>query len=386
MRHGKSMNERGSALLVTLALLAMVFLLGTIAIQNSVNETDLSFNQLHDDQSYYVAQAGARRAFCELCNDPTWTTGFNEISFEDGHYTVVVLDSTADTTLFDTVILRSTGESDGAHSTIEFWVTPGTYHPFEYAMFGESLVDVRNSFVTDSYNSDSGTYAATSDTQEGDIGSNGTVTVANGAFIGGDVSSSTLGGTSVNLGATVTGTISDTAPEQEVPDVPQDQFDWAEVNSDALTGISGSYTYDPVTKSLLSGGNVELSDGVYYFSSITLKNTASLTIAPGASVTVYVTGDIELKNSSEVNASGDPSNLVIYSQGDFVLKNSGDISAVFYSPDGIADLRNSGEFYGSVVADTIICHNSANFHYDRNLGNIELEDVGDMTVVAYREI
>jgi hypothetical protein len=386
MGYGKLSGESGSALLVTLAILGMVFLLGAMAVRNSVSESDLSFNQIHSDQSYYIAQAGARRAFSELRTDPTWTAGFSEVNFENGQYSVEVVDSSTEAALFDTLVLRATGEQDGARSTIEFWVTPGTYHPFEYAMFGKSLVDIRNSFATDSYNSDSGTYAATNLTDEGDVGSNGNIIIANGALVGGDVSSATLGGTDVHWGATVTGTVSDTAPEQDVPGVPQDQFDWAEANSAALTGISGSYTYDPVTKSIVSTGSVELSDGVYYFSDITLKNSASLTITPGASVTVYVTGDIELKNSSEMNSGGDPASLVIYSQGDFILKNSGDVAAVFYSPDGTADLRNSGEFYGSVVADDIICHNSARFHYDRTLGSIELDDVGDLAVIAYREL
>ncbi|MCD6249435.1 MAG: pilus assembly PilX N-terminal domain-containing protein [candidate division Zixibacteria bacterium] len=386
MARSKLRNEKGSAILITLVIIGLVSLLGVMAINTSVSETELSFNQIHSDKAFYVAQSGARRAFAELCEDTSWTTGYSDVSYSNGLYSVQVIDSTTDSSLIDTVILRSTGEYNGAHSTVELWVVPGVFHPFEHAMFGKSLVDIRNSFVTDSYNSDSGTYAATSLVEAGDVGSNGNIIVKNGAFIGGDVVSSLLGGTSVNPGATVTGTISDTAPEQDIPDVPQSEFDWAETVNDASTGLSGSYSYNPASGTLLSTGTVTLTSGVYYFSDITLKNSASLELAPGADVTIYITGDIELKNSSEMNTTGDSGDLIIYSQGDFILKNSGDVAAVFYSSNGTADLRNSGEFYGSIVADEIICHNSANFHYDRNLGNIERDGNGDLEMVAFREI
>jgi len=386
MRFSVIKNERGSALLIALTLLGLVFMLGAMAIENSQTECTLSFNKIHADNAFYVAQAGGRHAFTELLADSSWTAGFRAQGFGEGEYSVVIVDSTSDSALIDTIIIRSTGVCDGARSTIEMWVVPSVVNPFEHAMFGKSLVDIRNSFVTDSYNSDSGTYADTRLVEGGDVGSNGDVIVANGAFIGGDVASSLLGGTDVNAGATVTGTVTDTAPEQEIPDIPQSEFDWAATVNDAGTGITPASDYDPVSGVLLSSGTVTLTSGVYYFSDITLKNSASLQLAPGAEVTIYVTGDIELKNSSEMNATGDASDLIIYSQGDFILKNSGDIAAVFYSTTGTADLRNSGEFSGAIVADVIIAHNSANFHYDRTLGDIERDGEETVEMVAVREI
>ena len=103
-------------------------------------------------------------------------------------------------------------------------------------------------------------------------------------------------------------------------------------------------------------------------------------------MTIYVTGDIELKNSSEVNDGGVPGDLQFYSQGDIVLKNSGDIYATFYSPDGFGDLRNSGDFYGSIVAQDILVHNSAGFHYDRQLQDIIRTGDGTLVVVAWRKL
>lgn len=103
-------NERGSALLVALTLLGLVFMLGVMAIENSQTESELSFNKVHSDEAFYVAQAGARRAYTELAADYTWRTGFTDEILGDGAYSVTVIDSVADSTLSDTVILRCSGD------------------------------------------------------------------------------------------------------------------------------------------------------------------------------------------------------------------------------------------------------------------------------------
>ena len=115
-------------------------------------------------------------------------------------------------------------------------------------------------------------------------------------------------------------------------------------------------------------------------------NSASMTLAPGAKVTIYITGDVEIKNSGGVNVGGIPGDLLFYSQGDIILKNSGDLYGVFYAPDGSADLRNSADFYGAIVANDMIGHNSSKFHYDRNLGKRYKRRTGDVEVIAWREL
>ncbi len=379
-------NERGSALLMTLGLMGMLCLIGILAVDNSTNDVEMSFNQLNAEKATYIAEAGAMRAFAEIQADDTWAAGFSGIAFNDGIYSVVVIDSSADSTLADTILVQSTSLTDGASATIELSLAPDVYHPFRHAMFADDAVDIRNSMTVDSYNSDSGSYAATRTTTDGDVGSNGTIDISNGGFVGGNVTTSLAGGNSIHSGATVTGSISDSAPESTLPEIPASEYTWAESVSQAPTGFTGSYSYNSSTKALLSTGNLELADGVYFFSSIILKNSASLTVAPGANVTIYITGDIEMKNSSEMNPTGNPSDLMILSQGDFVLKNSGDIHATFYSPNGDADLRNSGEFYGSIASETIVAHNSATFHYDRNLGDITFPGTGNVQIVAYRDL
>ena len=382
----KKRNSKGSALLIALALMLLVAAVAMVGVEEASTDIELSYNQIHENQAFYVAESGAIKAFALLNADSVWRAGFSDEPFSEGVFTVTVRDSTDDAGLDDTVIIWSRATVEGCRSTVEFTLVPDLVNLFEYAMFADNFIDIKNSFTTDSYNSDSGKYASTWLDEGGDVGSNGGISVDLGAHIGGDVSSALADGTDVHEGATVTGTISDNAPEMELPSIPDEEFAWAESVSSAKTGLSGACTYKSATGELQATGPFKLTSGVYYFSSMDLRNSASLQIAPGAKVTIYVTGDINLNNSAEMNVGGDCGNLMIYSKGSLYLKNSGNIRAVFYNPYGTADLRNTGEFYGSVVAEDIIAHNSANFHYDRSLAEIQRKGKDNFDMVAWCEL
>ncbi len=379
-------NDKGTALLIALALMALLTIAAITALDRSTTDVDMSYNQLHGDQAFYIAEAGAKRACAMLASDADWRDTFTNVSFSSGIYTVTLEDSTTDSDLFDTVVVTSLAELDRAASGIEVYLVQSQVRPFLYALFGDSSVDMRNSALTDSYNSDSGGYAVTSVFDGGDIGSNGTIDIYTSSDLGGDVSTSTEGGLNIKVGSNIAGDTTSTAPSQEILPVPDELFADAEAVNDNATGISGDYSYNPVTHAFSTDGTVTLASGTYYFSSITLANSASVVVASGAEVIIYVTGDIELKQSAEINIGGDPADLQLYTQGDITLKNSGDIYATFYSPEGSADLRNSGEFYGSIIAQDILVHNDAMFHFDRRLNDLVGPMVGDFAVVAWREI
>ncbi|MDH4156492.1 MAG: hypothetical protein OEW00_04360 [candidate division Zixibacteria bacterium] len=383
----KLKDNSGAALLIALSVLAMLTLVAIMSVDRAATDIDLSYNQLHEEQAFYMAEAGANRAVAELNSDLTWTAGFAGEGLGNGTYSVLVTDSFTVPTLVDTIILTATGTALEARAQVEYTVVPEVVYPFSHALFARDAVDIRNSMITDSYNSDSGSYAATHDTTGGSIGSNGIITVYNGAYIGGDVATSLDTGLFIDPGATVTGTISNDAPETELDLIPDSEYDSARINNTAPAGLSGSYTYNSTTGDLtVSSGNLELADGIYYFSSFILKNSASMTLAPGAKVTIYVTGNVEIKNSGGVNVGGVPSDLMFYSQGDIVLKNSGDCYGVFYTPNGSADLRNTADFFGAIVAADMIGHNSSKFHYDRNLADRYERRTGKVELVAWREL
>ncbi len=383
-------QERGSTILIVMALLAMLTAVGIMSVDRSTLDITLSFNQLSEEQAFYVAEAGLQHGFAELNRDFTWRAGIVTLPVGDGFYVVTIIDSTTDTLLADTVILRSRAVVNEAFAAVEGHIVKSPPIPiFKYALFaGDSLRMDQNS-CTDSYSADSGTYAATVDTLGGDIGSNGFLDLQGGAVVGGDASTDgetiTYGG-----GATVLGTASSSADEFPMDLIPQSEYDWAEANSDAPSGFIGSgYTYNSLTDDLTLGAGDELtlSSGVYFFNNITLDQGSDLKIDSGAQVTIYMTGDFNAGQFTTVNANGNPSDLLIYSTGDYLtLDQSVEFRAGFYGPNTTFTISQNTNLYGSIVAGSVNLKQGSCIHYDRDLVEIIRDQPNKVAMVAWRQI
>ena len=383
-------NNRGSALLISLAVMAMLALVALMAVDRSQTDFELSYNQLHEEQAFYVAEAGMQEALVAINVDNDWRAGFARVGFGGGIYSVALIDSSTDSTLFDTVIIRSTGIVDGGTARVELETAPEYRHPFKFGLFGEAGINLDKNTCTDSYNSDSGSYAETVLDSMGDIGSNGTITSSQDVTFGGDISVATEGGISLGSNNTVNGDTTSTADSVDLDIIPDSEYDWARDNSDALTGISGSgYNYNHGTKDLTSGSsaNIVLASGVYYFDDISLGQASTLSLAPGADVTLYVNGDITLSQASTVNDEGSPADLVIFSRGSSLQFDQDNVFfGVFYGPDAHIQYDQTTEAYGSLVGSTLQLDQGACFHYDRTLASITKGTTGEMLTISWGEI
>ncbi|MCH7689677.1 MAG: hypothetical protein IIA17_01355 [candidate division Zixibacteria bacterium] len=383
-------NQKGSALLITLFIMSMLTIVASMSVDRSISNIEVSFNQLHEEQSFYVAEAGLTKAFFKLNEDSDWRTGYAGEVFGEGTYSVVLRDSSTNPGLDDTVLIQSAGRVDGSNSFLQAWVVPKQNFPFETALFANSNIILNNNTCTDSYRSDSGSYLGTKLGEDGDIGSNGTVTVDNGSTIGGDVSSATDSGITLSVNSTVLGDTSTTIDSVSMEMIPDSDYDFAMANNSAATGMTGvGYTYDTVTGDLFGGLGAEiiLGDGIYYFNNISLTQNAKITIAPGASVIIYMDGELNLRNSSTGNLGGLPTDFMIFSRGStFLLEQSTAFSGAFYGPNAYFSVENNIQMYGAVVANTISVANSACFHYDRTLAEYSTGLTNKLLIVAWHEM
>ena len=390
MRNRVLNNERGSAILIVLLLTAMLSLVAIIAVDNSQTEIDLSFNKIDQEKSFYIAEAGLDHAQAMVSGTPGWNAGFTNVSFGDGLYSVVVTDSLTDPSLADSVRLISRGVIEGSRATLEAMLAPEPFYPFRYGLFADKGITIDNSVGTDSYNSDSGSYASTAEELYGSVGSNGTVTIENNPTIAGDVYSATPGGISITGTGTVLGDTSSTAPALDFSDlIAADQFTWAESVNRAPLGMTGSYTYNNGSRDLyIAGGEtMQLESGVYVFDDITLEQSAQLTVAPGAEVEIYMTGDFILRNKAMVNDGGRPVNFQVYSLGNkFQLGQSAEFTGTVVAPNVDFSLSNYADFYGSMMAGRINLANNPGFHYDRSLGMIAMGTTGRIIRASWREL
>ena len=383
-------QERGTAILIVMALIAMLTAVGIMSVDRATLDIDLSFNQLSEEQAFYVAEAGLQHGLAELNRDFTWRTGVNTFTVGDGFYIVTVIDSTTDTLLADTVILRSRAVVNAAAAAVEGYIVKSPPIPiFKYALFAGDSLRMDQASCTDSYNADSGTYAATVDTLGGDIGSNGFLDLRGGAVVGGDAS--TDGETiTYGSGATVLGNTTSSADEFPMDLIPQSEYDCAEANSGAPSGfICSGYTYNSLTNDLTLGKDDELtlSSGVYFFNNVSLGQGSDLKIDSGAQVTIYMTGDFVAGQFTTVNANGNPSDLLIYSTGDYLtLDQSVEFRAGFYGPNTTFTISQNTNLYGSIVAQSVLLKQGSCIHYDRDLVEIIRDQPNKVAMVAWRQI
>jgi hypothetical protein len=282
-----------------------------------------------------------------------------------------------------------TAESTGIYNLAERKVdaTLRLQTPFEYGIFVQSTMELKNGTTIDWYN-----YNADDKTLQ--IGTNSTagasITAKTGVTINGDV----VVGTDADPGevvdniheAVITGDVYSMPEEYELPSVIVPQY-LQELPSQGVlinsTTISGPAKYDSIN---LGAGNIAAVDGavvLYVIGDLTLDNSAEMQIVdantnPNASLTVYLGGNLVNKNGGLFNNETlDAGKLKIYgldtcTRMDFM--NSGVFYGAIYAPNADVHLYNSFEFFGSVIANSFRQDVNADFHYDASLRDATFND------------
>lgn len=300
---------------------------------------------------------------------------------------------TGDTTNGYTV--QCTGKHLAAEKTVN--CTLGMKGLFDYAIFTEMNISLKNDATVDWYNYDAGEKPFS-------IGTNaieaGAIDLKHNATVNGDVIVGYGGDPDVVIqdgGANITGDIY-VAPEiYDIPPVtvPQDLVDLPSQGTlDDFAVITSSGKYDSIDlgnhKVIAINGDVSL----YITGDVTLGNSAQLVVVnqsmnPNASLTLYIGGNVEVKNGGSFNnLARDPKKLSIFGVDgcdDIILKNSSDFYGTIYAPDTRIEMKNSANAYGAIVAETFEQKNSATFYYDASLRDVTIEETERFIVKYWSE-
>lgn len=284
-------------------------------------------------------------------------------------------------------IVESTGTAGQTTRTVTCTLKP--QGPFEFAVFGDDAVDLKNSAVVDWYN-----FGADDDVLK--LGTNsvqeGAVTLKNSSTINGDVVVGVGGDLSAvidDYGATITGETRALTQRNPLPSIVVPQWLESLPSSGTIendTTISNSARYSSIdlknSKTIVIDGNVTL----YTTGDIILNNSAELQIQSDASLILYLGGDFEGKNSSAVNnLTQDARKLQIYCLGScesMQFKNSTDFYGAIYAPNASVVMDNSADLHGSVVAKHFEQKNSGTFSYDAALRDTGVNDEAVRFVVT----
>jgi choice-of-anchor A domain-containing protein len=261
---------------------------------------------------------------------------------------------------------------------------------FEYALFGDQYVSLKNGGTVTWYNYDT-------DDKNLQLGTNsslaGAVVLKSGATVEGDVVIGVGGSPDVVIDAAsggITGNTYIMPKEHELPQITVPQWLAALHSGGTIKNninISKPAKYDKID---IGNGKIITIDGevnLYIVGDISLDNSAELRIIDGkdVSLTLFVGGNIEIKNGGVINnLSANAKKLIIYgldSCQNIVLKNGSDFYGAIYTPNADVVMMNSGDMFGSVIAKSVDQRNSSTFHYDVSLRTVSVEDIGVRFVV-----
>lgn len=326
-------------------------------------------------------------------------------------------------------LIRSQGSVGGSQAQVEVTTTIERLGnaAFSYAAFGSSdacgAVSFKNGAQTDSYNSNAGTYSATHQDLNGDIGTNGNISIDSMAFVhgngsspfstSGDCSSGSKTGMSGDgfLGFNIAGMLTGPSVTVPTPAAPSSdpptttQQTTGDCGSPSISGCSvlsgtknlafatgnyGNLTID-------NGTTVHLSAGVYNINSLTITGGSRVVIdsgpvifnIAGKDITDGTTPVFTLNGGSEIyNAAGHPSNAqIVYAKSQPIsLAGGASTYGVVYAPKAPLTISGGAAWYGSLIANTITNGTDLSggtfIHYDRALA-ANLISMGDYHITSF---
>jgi hypothetical protein len=131
--------------------------------------------------------------------------------------------------------------------------------------------------------------------------------------------------------------------------------------------VPGGATQLPNQKTPIQGGTPG-NPRIYQTTNFPLVKNGTTTFT--GPVQVYVTGAVDLKGNTVVTPSNVPANLEIFVVGPGPVSMNGTTAfyAHLYAPQADLNFHGTPDFYGTIVARSILFKGTADIHYDESLG------------------
>lgn len=253
-----------------------------------------------------------------------------------------------------------------------------TTKSYGYGIVGIDYIKMNGVTTTDSYDSRVGPYDPNSPGSNGDIVSNGTITMVGQATVNGDANAGPGLLPDLTSNASITGT-ADSLPEKlEFPKVDASPYAVNNNNSVLPTDVYSATSKDFMLKNAytLPGGSTDYVR--YYFNDFDLGAKANLTVS--GKVEIYVTGEFKIAGGV-TTLNNNPGNFRVFVQGPGAVSISGnsDLYADLYAPEapvtfnGLGNPANPLGLFGAMVGKSLTVNGNSDLHYDEALAkDIEL--------------
>ena len=248
-------------------------------------------------------------------------------------------------------------------------------------IWGLRGVRVIGSIVTDSYESNSGSYDASDAGDDGDLCSGRALRISGASEINGDAMAGMGYAVEINGGAAdITGFTSSNSMDITGPTVDPGSAEYVNNNNRIGSTSGGRSAWKGGGIELNANDNLTLPPGTYYFDSITMRSGATITIV--GETTIYVEGAVAAAGAGIVNRTGSPSKLSVYSMGtSFQIGGTYDFYGSVLAPKADVVVYGDSEWYGRLIGGTVLMRGNAEFHVDKSTPQPKVYDLPPVTLV-----
>ena len=379
--------RRGSILLLVVMLMCGVAVLSLALISMT--------NAFHGEQrtsreelaAQYVCEAGLGEAFLQLQSTGDGNLGSEDapVAYGDASFWVVATDLGDERTS-----LLATGIDDHARARIEMIVAeePGGF--FQWGVFADDSLHMDSNARVDSYDSRDGPYVAqvtgsgnaAHALENGDIGSNGPITMDSNTLVWGDATPGPTDAVVQSGNSDVTGATRPLVTPVVFPPIAV-----------PAGGPGASATINGIG---LRG------PGTHFFNNLTLNSNSILTVtgpatlvvrnlnigsnsrllvnALGGGVTIYVARNFVLDSNAQIRSlTSKPSDVTINlsstATNTIFFDSNTELYGTVYAPRADITIDSNAQIFGAIAARTLELASNAFVHYDEALAR--LDDGGD---------
>ena len=372
-------STRGFVLPLVVIALSMMGLLVVAVLLTSDDDRESSVAFQEGARSFFAADAGLNQMLAQWA-DSTYDTrvaaagaadtfAWRTLPENGAVYRAVIQRLAAGGAVSLTVDGRSAAARRGLR-TLQVILTAGA-GPFNYAVLGGTNVSFSGG-TSDSWDSRLGAYAASNCTTlgvtcDGDIGSNGTVSLSGGAQVKGDANAV---GTISGCAGRVTGTCTTPAPATPMPSVSCPAGFSA---ASDVPVVPGTYTAGTGALSMNAGSTLTLNsaNSPFRLSDVTLRSVITIPAGSGH-IDIYISGTLNITAGAFINnLTLDPTKLTIWGCGasatNWSVRAGSNSFFALYAPNHPVGVSGSGAFYGALVGASVNNSGGATIHYDEAL-------------------
>lgn len=396
-------KRQGSALVLVTIAAVLLTLIGVGLLQVGLCSRLFAIGSVHKIKASSAADAGLMKAIYEM-NEKLKLKSYSEIpSLQATDEILPYCDDTFSYTITQSgsgdYTVESVGKSGQAQKTV--CATIDLKGLFDNAILTKANLILKSGTLIDGYNSqdpldtDTNADIATQSTADSSI------TLNSGVVVNGDVSVG-LGGDPYSaikdLGATIEGSKHGATEKDPLPLMTSPtnlSYMGTEISAKGSTvtispADSGTYTGIDL-KSTGQPGVLEIDGGVvelHITGDIEVGQSCEIVVKDGSSLILYVDSDIHSRASSGItveNPAKEGETLKLYATGEgtqyFDIKAKSEWVGVIYAPNADVDLYANGDVYGSITANNFTFKAGGNYHYDKALKNVSVDDYGVRFVI-----